>query len=433
MDSLEIGLGITLLLFAALGSGLWVFVALFVVSICVMSFGLGFSPDRIGAIMKGVVWRSLTTWELAAVPMFIFMGEIITRSDLSARLFRGLSRFVQSLPGGLLHTNIIGSAVFAAVSGSSTATTAIVGKITTAELSKRNYSRSLALGSLAGAGSLGLLIPPSIMLIIYGVLAEVSIAKLFVAGVIPGLLIAALYSGYLGVRCLLNPSLAPTQHVEPGRGVWSSLLDILPVSGLIVIIFGGIYLGYVTPSESAALGVAATLLFTAATRQINLRLLGSALMASTRSSAMICTIVAAASVLSSTIGFLHLPADLVTLIGSLGLSAWELLLLLSLIYVVLGLFLDGISIAVMTLPLTLPLIVSVGVDPLWFGIYLVVMVEVGLITPPVGLNLFVLQSITGEDLQRISSAAVPFFLLLLFAAFLLAVFPGIVLLLPQSI
>jgi len=423
------------LLLLCLGSGLWVFVALLAVSIASLHVGLGFPLDRIGAIAKGVLWRASSGWELAAIPMFIFMGELIFRTDLSARLFAGLEPLVARVPGRLYHSNIIGCTLFAAVSGSSTATTATVGRMTVSALGERRYDLRLAVGSLAGAGSLGLLIPPSIMMIIYGVLAEVSITRLFIAGLLPGLLVAGLYSAYIGCRCLARPELAPHGEVrEPPRQILRTLArGLLPILALIVVVLGGIYSGIATPSEAAALGVVATLALTLLLRQLRWRLFAEALMAALKSSAMIATILASAALLSATMGYLHVPASIAETIGTLGLDPYALIALLALFYILLGFFLDGVSIVVMTLPVTLPLIQLAGFDSLWFGVFLVLMVEIGLMTPPVGFNLFVLQSVTGQPLAVVARAAVPFFFLMLLATALLTALPGIALWLPGAL
>lgn len=431
MDALWIGLIVLLLLVFYLGLGVWIFSGLLLISITALALVLDFPVDRIGAIAKGIVWRSSSAWELSAIPMFILMGEIIFRTDISERLFRGLAPLVDAIPGRLIHTNVLGCTLFAAVSGSSTATTATIGKITTKALAERNYDPGLSTGSLAGAGSLGLLIPPSILMIIYGVLAEVSITKLFIAGVIPGLLVAGLYAAYIVLRCVLDPGLSPsTGRTYTFLDRLKGTVDLLPVLLLILIVLGGIYSGLATPSEAAALGVAATLVMAMAMRQLTWPMFVQALMGSVKSSCMICTILVAAALLSSTMGFLHVPAELASAIGALDLSPFGLILILGVFYVLLGLFLDGISITVMSLPITLPLIVQAGFDPLWFGVFLVIMVEMGLITPPVGFNLFVLQGLTGQSLSLIARAALPFFGLMALAAIIITLFPQTALWLP---
>ncbi len=421
-----------LLIILFLGLGVWVFSGLILVSICSLAILADFPMDRIGIIAKSIIWRSSSAWELSAIPLFIWMGEIIFRTDISDRLFRGLSPLVQWMPGRLLHTNVLGCTLFAAVSGSTSATTATVGKITTGALAERNYSNSLSIGSLAGAGSLGLLIPPSIVMIIYGVLAEVSIAKLFAAGILPGLLVAFVYSMYIITRCSMNPDLAP-KETEPFslKECISGLQNLLPVVFLIVLVLGSIYAGIATPSEAAAVGVLATFLVTIVMGSFSWKVIIEAAMGAIRTSCMVCSILIAAALLSTSIGYLHIPSQLVAVIESMGLTPYALLLILALFYVVLGFFLDGISIIVMSLPITLPLILQAGFDPIWYGVFLVLMIELAQMTPPVGFNLFILQGLTGQPIGTIVKAAFPFFLLMAAVVMVVSLFPNIALFLPQ--
>ncbi|MCE7030024.1 TRAP transporter large permease [Jiella avicenniae] len=421
-----------ILIFIYLGLGIWVFAGLLLVAISSLMLVLGMNIDRIGTIAANIAYRYASTWELAAIPMFIWMGEIIFRTDISNRLFRGLAPVVEHLPGRLLHTNVLGCTLFAAVSGSSAATAATVGKITTTELEQRGYDRSLALGSLAGAGSLGLLIPPSIVMIVYGILAEVSISRLFAAGILPGLLIAFLYSGYIMIRCLANPGFAPPSGVRTTlRGYLHIGLDLAPILILMAIVLGAIYSGIATPSEAAAVGVATALVLTILMRQLSFGLFLETLMGAVRTSCMVSIILIAAAVLSTAMGYLHLPSNVAEAIAALNLSPFALLFVLSIFYIVLGLFLDGVSIVVMSLPITLPLAVQAGFDPIWFGVYLVIMVEMGQITPPVGFNLFVLQGMTGVPIGKIAWYSLPFFFLMALGTAILAVFPEIALWLPR--
>ncbi|MFQ8433559.1 TRAP transporter large permease [Amaricoccus sp. W119] len=432
MDPILATLVVFLILILALASGMWVFLGLAFAATASLYGIMEYSPERIGAIASRIVVRSASSWELAAVPMFIWMGELMFRTDISDRLFRGLAPLVRFIPGGLLHTNVAGSALFAAVSGSSAATTATVGKITTTELLQRGYSESLALGSLAGAGSLGLLIPPSIVLIIYGVLAEVSIAKLFIAGIVPGLLVAALYAAYISVRCLLNPSLSPKSDYDPDdERPMEILRNLAPVLSLIVVVLGSIYTGWATPSEAAGIGVFAAIVFSAATRQLSWQVFRDSLAGALTTSAMVCAILMCAAFLSSAIGYMHIPREIALFIEGLNMSPHVLILCLALFYIVLGFFLDGISIIVMSLPITLPIVVQAGFDPVWYGIFLVIMIELGLMTPPVGFNLFVIQAISRRTIGRVALYSIPFFLLMCLAASLLVAFPEIVLWLPD--
>ncbi len=415
-----------------LGLGVWVFVGLFLVAITSLTLIADFPLDRVGYIARSVIWRSSSAWELSAIPLFIWMGEIIFRTDISDRLFRGLSPFVQWMPGRLLHTNVLGCTLFAAVSGSTSATTATVGKITTTALAERGYNNALAVGSLAGAGSLGLLIPPSIVMIIYGVLAEVSIAKLFAAGIMPGLLVAFLYSSYIIVRCLINPELAPRSEEKLTLGrLLNGLKDLIPIVTLIFLVLGGIYSGIATPSEAAAVGVAATFVLVICMGSFSWDIVIEAAMGAVKTSCMVCSILISAAFLSTAIGYLHIPVELVKIIESLGLSPYALLGILALFYILLGFFLDGISIIVMSLPITLPLILQAGFDPIWYGVFLVLMVELAQMTPPVGFNLFILQGLTGQSIGRVVKAAFPFFLLMCVAVVIVSFFPQVVLFLPN--
>lgn len=429
MDAMVAGFTVLVLILLFLGSGVWVFVGLLLVSTTGLAVVLDFPPHRIGVILSKILFRSASSWELAAIPLFIWMGEIIFRTNISARLFEGLAPFVSRIPGGLMHTNVAGSTLFAAVSGSSAATTATVGKITTVELKGRGYDESLSLGSLAGAGSLGLLIPPSIVMIIYGVLAEVSITRLFAAGVLPGLLVASLYSSYIMIRCTMNPALEPARvdHIVSKR---RALMDLMPVLLLVTLVLGAIYSGLATPSEAAAVGVLGTLVIATALRQMSWALIKDSLMGAVRASAMVCSILVAAAFLSTAMGYMHVPQDVAALIAAANIGPYGLILLLALFYIVLGFFLDGISIVVMSLPITLPPIIAMGFDPIWFGVFLVLMVELGQMTPPVGFNLFVIQGLTGTPIGRVARAALPFFFLMALGVALITLWPQIALWLP---
>lgn len=417
------------LVFLFLGAGIWIFSGLILVAVGSLWMVLDFPLSRIGPIATRVISSSAVSWELASIPIFIWMGDIIFRTDIAQRLFLGLAPLVKRIPGGLLHTNVLGCTLFAAVSGSSNATTATVGKITIPQLLQRGYGRDLASGSLAGAGSFGLLIPPSIAMIVYGVLAEASIARLFAAGILPGLMMAGLYMGYIAAATTLRPDFAPRDDIPVSiREIGYGLLNLMPIGTLMFIVLGSIYSGLATPSEAAAVGVFAALVITIVTGQFTWKLFVSSLMASIRISAMICMLIAASAFLSAAIAYLHLPSAISAGIAAMELSPYMLLLILAGFYIVLGMFLDGTS---MTIPIALPLVVQAGYDPVWFGIYLIVMIEMSALTPPVGLNLYILQGLTGEDLGRTVRAALPFFLLLCLGTAILAVFPQIALWLPD--
>lgn len=432
MDPLFVVVAVLGLIFLFLGLGVYVFAGLLLVSATSLYFILDFPLNRIGSILATIVVRSSTSWELAAIPMFVWMGEMMFRTDISGRLFAGLSPLVRKIPGGLLHTNVLGSAMFAAISGSSAATTATVGKITLAELSARGYSRSLAFGSLAGAGSLGLMIPPSIVMIVYGVLAEVSIARLFAAGVVPGLMIAAIYSAYIMIVCGMRKGLTPLE-TEPLRlkEVLKGLWTLFPLVVLMVVVLGLIYSGVATPSESAAVGIFVTLILILVTRQFTWRVMYDALIASVVTSCMITSILISAAFLSTSMGYLHVPQNVAALISKMDLSPYQLILVLTVFYLVLGLFLEGVSITVMSLPITLPLILHAGFDPVWFGVFLILMVEMAQITPPVGFSLFIIQGLSGSPIGAVARASAPFFVLMLIATALLLYFPTIALWLPD--
>ncbi|WP_163271832.1 TRAP transporter large permease [Chelativorans alearense] len=425
-----VGLILLLTLIVLLLLRSYIFVAILLVSIFGLAVFHGFTLDRIGATLSRILFRASNSWELSAVPMFVWMGEIALRTSVIPRLFRGLSPLVRGLPGGLIHTNVIASTLFAAVSGSSAATTATVGRVTLHELEERGFDRKLSIGSLAGAGTLGLLIPPSVMMIIYGLLAEVSILRLFAAGLIPGLMIAALYSGYLILRSPKNPE----DGFIPSQGyILHALGDLVPIAVLIVAVIGAIYSGWATPSEAAAVGVLVSFGLAAVMGELNFALIRDSLAAAVPTATMICIIVVAASFLSTAIGFLHLPQDVAVFIVGLGLSPLALLLALGIFYLLLGLLLDGISIAVMTLPIVLPIVQLAGIDLIWFGVFLIILVELGQMTPPIGFNLFILQSITGVPMLDVARAAIPFFLLMLFGAVLIILFPNLAIWLPTLI
>lgn len=425
MDPILIALLVFMLLISVLASGMWVFMSILISASLSLFLFMDFPIDKIGAIASRIIIRSASSWELAAVPMFIWMGEIMFRTDISERLFRGLAPLVIKIPGGLLHTNVFGSALFAAVSGSSAATTATVGKITTTELQKRGYSESLAFGSLAGAGSLGLLIPPSIVLIIYGVLAEVSIAKLFIAGIVPGILIAFLYASYIAIRCLISPELAPSSGLENKEDAkfLSIVRNLFPVVSLILVVLGSIYTGWATPSEAAAIGVFAAVGFSVLSGQWSFEIFKVSIVNALQTSCMVCAILMSAAFLSAAIGYMHIPRDVALYIASLNMSPYMLIFVLAIFFVLLGFFLDGISIIVMSLPITLPIIMQAGFDPIWYGIFLVIMIELGQMTPPVGFNLFVIQGISGKPISQISIYSLPFFLLMCVAVVLIVIFP----------
>jgi C4-dicarboxylate transporter, DctM subunit len=417
------------ILFLTLACGIWVGFSLFIVGFLGMVL---FSPLPPGPNMGSSVWATVEKWEYVALPLFILMGEILYRSGISEKLFKSLVPWLYRLPGGLLLMNIVSCTLFAAVSGSSAATTATVGRITLAEFDKLGYDKSLAMGSLAGAGTLGFLIPPSLIMIVYAILAEVSIGKMFVAGILPGLLLAGIYSTYIVYRGIRNPEIAPqSQESYSWRERFVGLKDLAPTMILILMVLGSIYGGVATPTEAAAIGVFGATVFACINRQMTFKIMFECLVGAIKTNAMIMLIVVGAGFLSRVMGFLGIPAAITTAITGLGLSPYLLMILLGAFYILLGCLLDGFSIVVMTLPIALPMVVAAGFDPIWFGIYLILMVEVSQITPPVGFNLFVIQGLTDEPIMKIAVYALPFFFLMLLTTAILTIFPEIALYLPQ--
>jgi C4-dicarboxylate transporter, DctM subunit len=392
-----------------------------------------FSSRPAGDAMALTIWGSASSWTLTALPLFVWMGEILFRTKLSESMFRGLAPWVNALPGRLLHTNILGSTIFAAVSGSSAATCATVGKMSIPELTRRGYPAEKIVGSLGGASTLGLLIPPSIIMIVYGVAAEVSIAKLFVAGVIPGLLLATLFSGSLVVWALLNPGKVP--QADAGMSFGEKLREsrhLIPVVLLIGGVIGAIYSGIATATEAAAIGVVGALVLSASQGSLNWTTFRDSLLGATRLYCMIALILAGAAFLTLSMGYIGLPRHLAEWVGSLGLSPGMLLIALALFYILLGCFLDGISMIVLTMGVILPTVTAAGIDLIWFGIFVVVVVEMAQITPPVGFNLFVLQGMTKREITWIAMACLPYFFLMVLAVLLLYWFPGLVTWLPSK-
>ncbi|MBL6946432.1 MAG: TRAP transporter large permease subunit [Rhodospirillales bacterium] len=414
-----------------LGSGVWVGLGLFGVGISSLMLFKNMPIDR---LLAQVSWNTLTSTELIALPLFIFMAEILFRTKLSASLFRGLAPWTTWLPGRLLHINVMGCTLFAAISGSSAATTATVGRITLTELLERGYDRDIAMGSLAGAGTLGFLIPPSVIMIIYGVLAQVSILKLFIAGVIPGLCLAATYMIYLGVRARMNPNLVgkSTEEVTWAERI-TALRHLGPVLFLIIAVLGSMYGGIASPTEAAAVGVFGAFFVSIIQRSLTWQNFNEAVMGAARTTSMVGLIIAGAVFLSTAMGFLGIPRFVAQEIGALNLGPFELIVVLLIFYGILGCVLEGLSSIVMTLSITLPLVTSVGYDPIWFGVFVVLVVEMAQITPPVGFNLFVIQGLTGESIGRIARAALPFFFIMISFTILISIFPEIVMYLPNAV
>ena len=420
---------ISVLLFF-LGSGIWVALSMIGVSAVGMML---FTSRPVGDAMATTIWGTSSSWTLTALPLFVWMGEILFRTKLSENLFKGLSPWMQKLPGGLIHVNVVGCALFAAISGSSAATVATVGKMSIPELRKRNYPEKILLGSLAGSGTLGLLIPPSIILIIYGVAVQESIAKLFIAGIIPGIMIALIFMSYVIIWSLINKKKMPKvlekySFLEKMK----RSQQLLPVILLILGVIGSIYTGIATATEAASLGVVGALILSFFQKSLTFETFKSSLLGATKTSCMIAFILAGSTFLSLAMGFTGLPRNLAIWIQNMDLSPYVLIFVLMIFYIILGMFLDGISAVVLTMAVIEPMIRQAGFDMIWFGIFLVIVVEMAQITPPVGFNLFVLQGMANRDMGYIAKSAFPLFLLMIFAVILVVIFPEIALWMPEQ-
>ena len=417
-------------LFLLLGSGVWVGLSLLGVAYVGMEL---FTSRPAGDAMITTIWTASSSWSLTALPLFIWMGEILFRTRLSEDMFKGLSPWMAGLPGGLIHTNIVGCTVFAAVSGSSAATLTTVGKMSIPELRRRNYPETMVIGTLAGAATLGLMIPPSLTLIVYGVTINESITKLFIAGVLPGLVLASMFMLYVAIASLLSRNFKPTP--EPPMSFAEKLANsrfLLPLILLVTLVIGSMYLGFATATEAAAFGVIGSLLLAAGQGSLTGKTFVESLLGATRTSAMIALILAGAAFLSLSMGFTGLPRSLANFIGSLELSRFELLMALLVFYIILGCFLDGISSVVLTMAVVEPMIREAGIDLIWFGIFIVVVVEMAQITPPIGFNLFVLQGMTNHEMNFIARAAFPMFLIMVLMVFVLIWFPELATWLPDN-
>ena len=421
---------LVLTLFLILGSGVWIGLTLSGVAWVGMQM---FSARPAGDAMAMTIWGSASSWTLTALPLFIWMGEILFRTRLSQDMFKGLAPWMQALPGRLLHTNVVGCAIFAAVSGSSAATCATIGKMTLPELQRRGYPEDMVIGTLSGSGTLGLLIPPSIIMIVYGVAADVSIAQLFIAGVLPGLLLAGLFSGYIILWSLRHPDQIPPRDAPMSfmQKIQESS-SLIPVVLLIGAVLGSIYTGFATATEAAAVGVVGALILSSLQGSMSWSVFKEALMGATRLYCMIALILAGAAFLTLSMGYIGLPRHLAEWIGGLGLSPFALIMALMVFFIILGCFLDGISMVVLTMGVLMPTVQKAGIDPIWFGIFIVFVVEMAQITPPVGFNLFVLQGMTGKQLPYIARVSMPMFFLMVGAVVLIYFVPGIVTWLPTQ-
>ncbi|MFZ3082478.1 TRAP transporter large permease [Rhodoferax ferrireducens] len=417
-------------LFFILGSGVWIGLTLSGVAwICIQIF----SARDAGDAMALTIWGSSSGWTLTALPLFIWMGEILFRTRLSQDMFKGLAPWMQALPGRLLHTNVVGCAIFAAVSGSSAATCATIGKMTLPELKRRGYPEDMTIGTLAGAGTLGLLIPPSIIMIVYGVAADVSISDLFIAGVVPGILLATLFSGYIMIWALRHPDQVPPRDAPMSFAEKiKASSSLIPVVLLITTVLGSIYAGIATATEAAGVGVVGALVLSTLQGSMNWPTFRESLMGATRLYCMIAMILAGAAFLTLAMGYIGLPRHLAEWISGLGLSQFGLIMALMVFFIILGCFLDGISVVVLTMGVLMPTVLAAGIDPIWFGIFVVLVVEMAQITPPVGFNLFVLQGMTGKELPYIARVALPMFLLMVAAILLIYFVPELVTWLPHQ-
>ena len=418
-------------LFALLGSSVWVGLALIGVAWVGMEL---FTSRPAGDAMITTIWTGASSWTLTALPLFIWMGEILYRTRLSEDMFRGLAPWMRNLPGGLLHTNIAGCTLFAAVSGSSAATLTTVGKMSIPELRRRGYPEYMIIGTLAGAATLGLMIPPSLTLIVYGVTINESITKLFMAGVIPGLVLAGLFMSYIVGWYYLRPSERPEQ--APRQNLMQVIKDsrfLIPVILLVMVVIGSMYFGWATATEAAAVGVVGALLLAASQKSLTFETFTQSLMGATRTSAMIALILMGASFLSLSIGFTGLPRALAGFIDNMDLSPIVLIAALTVFYIILGMFLDGISSVVLTMAIVEPMIRQAGIDVIWFGIFIVVVVEMAQVTPPIGFNLFVLQGMTKHEISYIAKTAIPMVALMVLMVVILVIWPELATWLPETV
>ena len=417
-------------LFAFLGAGVWIALSLLGVGWIGLAF---FGSVPIEKSLATSMWQTSASWTLAALPLFIWMGEILFRAKLSEILFRGIAPWVNWLPGRLMHVNVLGCGIFAAICGSSAATVATIGRMSLPELQRNGYDRTLSVGSLAGSGTLGLLIPPSIIMIVYGVAADVSIVRLFLAGVLPGVMLIVLFMGYLAFMAIIRPEVSP-RHVDRMslREKFARSGGLVPVAALILAVVGSIYLGIATATEAAAGGVIGALILAAWTRSLNRKMFFESLLSATTLSCMIFFILAGAAFLTTSLAYTGLPKALAAWIGGMDLNPYALIAALCVLYVVLGCFIEGISMIVLTATVVLPLVSAVGFDLVWFGIFIIIVVEMAQITPPLGFNLFVIQGLTGLNIFAVARAALPFFMLLLAGALLLTIFPEIATWLPST-
>lgn len=430
MSTLAIGLILLAVMFIVLPLGAWIGFGLAITGWVGMAFFTNSSPSlNLGT----AVWQSVASWELAALPLFVWMGEILFRTNLANQMFVGLAPWLRRLPGRLLHVNVLACGIFGSVSGSSAATAVTIGKMTVPELKRRGYPDTMSLGSLAGSGTLGILIPPSIIMVVYAVAAEISIIQLFLAGFLPGLLVMVLFSGYIVIWALLNPKKVPPDDIGSTtlRHKLHVSRELIPCMLLIVMVIAVIVAGVATATEAAAFGVAGSLALAAWGGSLTWASFRDSLLGATRQSAMIMFILAGAAYLTLAMGFTGIPRALAEFVGWLNPNQFQLIFALTVMYIILGCLLDGVSMIVLTTTIVLPMVQKVGIDPIWFGVFVVILVEIAQVTPPVGFVLFVLQSISGRDSLFIAYASLPFFLMLVIAIVIITIFPDIVTVLPR--
>ena len=431
MDILLVGGFLLILMLVLLAGGVWIAMTLAIVGWVGQAF---FTNTQPGMNLFSAFWESNASWELAALPLFIWMGEILFRTKLSEEMFEGLRPWLNRVPGRLMHTTIIGCGVFGSVSGSSAATCATIAKVALPELKRRGYNENLAIGALASAGTLGILIPPSITMVVYAVAADASIIRIFLAGFLPGLLLMLLFSGYIGWWSLRHPDQVPP--ADPPTTFMQKIRlsgNLIPCALLIIFIVWVLVAGWATATECAAFGALGSLTIAAWGRSLTWQNFRDGLMGATRTSCMIMFILAGAAFLTKTMAFTGIPRALAEWVEAMQLSPYALILALTVVYLVLGTALDGISMIVLTSAVVLPMIQKAGFDLVWFGIFIVLLVEIAEVTPPVGFNLFVLQNMTGKDSTLIAKAAIPFFFCLVLCIVLITVFPEIVTWLPDAV
>jgi len=431
LDILAIGALLLFLMLLLLGGGVWIAMTLAICGWVGQAFFTSTSP---GNNLFSSFWESNSSWELAALPLFIWMGEILFRSKLSEEMFEGLSPWLNRIPGRLMHTTILGCGIFGSVSGSSAATCATISKVALPELLKRGYDEKMILGSLATAGTLGILIPPSITMVVYAVAADASIIRIFLAGFLPGFLLMGLFSGYIMWWSYKHPDKVPPR--DPPTSFMAKIKKsekLIPCSALIVFIVWVLISGYATATECAAYGVFGSLGLALWSRSLTWQSFKDGLMGTMRTSSMIMFILAGAAFLTKTMAFTGIPRELAEWVTQMQLSPYSLIAVLTFVYIVLGTALDGISMIVLTSAVVLPMIQKAGFDLIWFGIFIVLLVEIAEVTPPVGFNLFVLQNMTGKDSNTIARAAIPFFICVVVCVVLITIFPQIVTILPNMI